>query len=177
MPYHDDASFPFRRSTFGTCCFAVMLVLLMFVVAAAFVNRPAKAQAPVWECWNTQSTGTPPRQSCVDGLVGVKSSTAEASRVISSRANSRLMSVYAINSSATSGYLLVFNATSAPSDGAVTPLDCAPIGPNSYVSINYAPGPGNFYSTGIVAVLSSGADCFTKTSGTVTGFIKGSSLP
>ena len=37
----------------------------------------------------------------------------------------------------------------------------------------YSPGPPAVFSTGIVAVISSAASCFTKTTGVLTGFISG----
>jgi len=83
-------------------------------------------------------------------------------------------SVYATNLTATSGFLLLFNATSAPVDGAVTPVACAPLSANGVASINYAPSPPGVFSTGITAVVSSAATCFTKTTGVITAFISGS---
>lgn len=115
-----------------------------------------------------------PSSNSVIGIVPVVTSTAVASLVIKA-APGNLYSVYATNSSATGGFLLLFNAIAAPSDGTVTPYDCVPIAGTSTSGINYAPNPPKYYSIGIVAVLSTGATCFTKTtSGGVTGFISGS---
>lgn len=83
-----------------------------------------------------------------------------------------LFSVQAVNGTATAGFLLLFNATSAPVDGAVTPLACAPLPASGSVSVVYTPRPAA-YNTGITAVVSSGANCFTKTTGVITGFIGG----
>lgn len=134
------------------------------ILALCFLAAPALAQ-----------NGTlAPSSNAVIGIVPVVSTTAVNTLVIKA-APGNLYSVYATNSSATGGFLLVFNATSAPSDGTVTPFDCVPISGTSASGINYAPNPPKYYSVGIVAVLSSGASCFTKTtSGGVTGFISGS---
>lgn len=61
---------------------------------------------------------------------------------------------------ATSGYVMLFDATAIPSDGAVTPLVCyaAPTALNQPLQIAY-PIP---FKTGIVAVFST-TGCFTKT--------------
>ena len=65
-------------------------------------------------------------------------------------------------------------ATSAPADGAVTPIDCVPLPANGNTAINYAGGgPPEVFSTGITAVVTSAATCFTKTTGVITAFIHG----
>ena len=68
---------------------------------------------------------------------------------------------------------MVVNATSAPADGAITPLDFVPLPANGSASINYNPGPAAAYSTGITAILTSATTPFTKTTGVITGAIKG----
>jgi hypothetical protein len=84
-----------------------------------------------------------------------------------------LLSVYATNLTATAGFLVVLNSTTSPGDGAITPLDCVPLPANGIASINYGPNPSAIYSTGMTAVVSSATTCFTKTTGTITAFIKG----
>src|SRR5438445_515404 len=59
-------------------------------------------------------------------------------------------------------------------DAAVTPLACAPLAPNGIASVSYAPGPPGVFGTGITAVVTSAATCFTKTTGVITAFISGS---
>lgn len=75
-------------------------------------------------------------------------------------------------------WLMVFNATSAPSNGATTAgiaasnmVECIPIGAGSIGGVNYGSGPPAIYSTGITATISSTA-CSTLTLSTV-GFIHG----
>lgn len=74
---------------------------------------------------------------------------------------------------ALSGYLMLFNATSLPGDGAVTPVFCLPIvsnGTNGGASIAW-PLPGKFFSTGITAGFST-TGCFTLTASSAA-FISG----
>jgi hypothetical protein len=106
------------------------------------------------------------------GITPVVSSAAEASHVLKGSAGN-LYGVYATNLTATAGFLVVLNATSAPADGAIAPLACVPLPANSFGSINYTPGPPAVYSTGITAVVTSAATCFTKSTGVITAFIGG----
>lgn len=104
-------------------------------------------------------------------ITPVVSASAEASHVLKAGAGN-LYSVYATNLTATAGYLVVVNLTSAPTDGAITPLDCVPLPAGGVAAIDYSTIPAR-YSTGITAVITSAATCFTKTTGVITGFIKG----
>lgn len=106
------------------------------------------------------------------GITPVVSASAEASHVLKASAGS-LWGVYATNLTATAGFLVVINATSAPGDGAITPLACVPLTANGVASINYMPGPPAAYSTGITAVVTSASTCFTKTTGVITAFLGG----
>lgn len=137
-----------------------------FIIAAlCLISAAASAQS---------GGALAPTSNAVIGIVPVTSASAEASHIIKA-APGNLYSVYVTNSSATAGFILVLNAITVPSDGAVVPLDCVPIAGTSTSGINYAPGPPKVYNVGIVVVISSGANCFTKTtSGGVTGFISAS---
>lgn len=112
-----------------------------------------------------------PSAASTVGIVPVTSASAENSHVLSA-APANLYSVYATNLTATPGYLVVLNLTAKPADGAILPLDCVPLPAYQTASINYS-GPPARYGIGIVAVLSSATTCFTQTTGTITGFIKG----
>jgi hypothetical protein len=105
-------------------------------------------------------------------ITPVVSAAAESSHVLKASAGN-FYSAYATNLTTTAGFLLIFNATSAPADGAVTPLACVPLPASGNGSINNKPGPYQVYSTGITAVVSSAATCFTKTTGVITAFISG----
>jgi hypothetical protein len=65
------------------------------------------------------------------------------------------------------GYLMVFNATSAPADGAVTPTLCIPVAAGQVSALQWA--VGETYSTGITAVMST-TGCFTKTASATAFF-------
>jgi hypothetical protein len=67
-----------------------------------------------------------------------------------------------VTSGATAGFLMTFNSTSAPSDGAVTPINCVAIPTATTLALSWAPQPPERYSTGITAVFST-TGCFTKT--------------
>ncbi|HUA56958.1 MAG TPA: hypothetical protein VMB81_32540 [Candidatus Sulfotelmatobacter sp.] len=120
----------------------------------------------------TNGVAIAPSANAGVGITPVVSTAAEATHVLKASAGN-LYGVYATNLTATAGFLVVLNATSAPADGAITPLACVPLPANSFGSINYAPGPPAVYATGIVAVVTSAASCFTKTTGTITAFIGG----
>lgn len=144
-------------------------VALRLVVALALVlwGRLAHAQqAPA------------PTSSPAIGITG-SIQTGGTSLVIKA-APGNLYSVYATNLTANAGFLIVVNATAAPSPGALTAstvLDCIPLQASDVSSINYAPNPPKVYSVGIVALVSSSsgsAACTTWTTGSITAFISGS---
>lgn len=88
-------------------------------------------------------------------------------------------SVYATNLTATAGFLVGYDAASAPADGALTAglvKDCIPLPANGLASINNQPGPGTYYTTGITYIVTSAATCYTKTTGTITAFISSKAL-
>lgn len=114
-----------------------------------------------------------PSSASSAGITVVVSASAEATHVLKASAGN-LYSVYATNLTATAGFLHIYNATSAPADGAVTPLACVPLPSNGATSINFNPGPPSVYSTGISVAVSSASTCFTKTTGVITAFISGS---
>jgi len=121
----------------------------------------------------TANTIIAPSSSSAIGITPVVSTATEASHILKA-APGNVYSAYAVNHTATTGFLLLLNSISAPADGAVAPLACAFLPPNGVASINYAPGPPGVFSTGITAVVTSAATCFTKTTGAITAFISGS---
>lgn len=92
----------------------------------------------------------------------VISASAEGSHVLKASPGC-LISIYVTNTGL-SGYLMLFNLASIPADGAVTPIECIPVAAGGYQFINFAPQPPEWFSTGIVAVVST-TGCFTKTVG------------
>lgn len=142
-----------------------MMRKLLFALALVLMPLAAAAQqAPV------------PTSSAAIGITAATSTAAEASHIIKA-APGNLYSVYATNITSTAGFLVVVNAATVPGTGALTGatvLDCAALPANGTASISYAPGPPKIYSTGIVALVTSAATCFTFTTGTITAFISGS---
>jgi len=113
-----------------------------------------------------------PTNQITFSLTPVVSTAAEATHILSPNA-ANVYTVYFTNHTATSGYLILIDATAVPSDGAVVPKGCAAFSGNASASINYIPGPMGAFQTGVVAIASSSSSCFTKTTGTVTGFFSG----
>ncbi len=78
--------------------------------------------------------------------------------------------LYQLTSTGTTpSFLMTFNATSVPADGTVAPVDCISTNGLSTATLNFSPGPPEFFSIGIVAALSS-TGCFTKTGLTASFF-------
>lgn len=109
------------------------------------------------------STGT---QRVVQGSVAPVVSTAVESNHVICAGACNLYSGH-VTSGATAGFLMVFNATSAPGDGAVTPAMCVVVPASTTVGIS-APAPISF-STGLTVVYST-TGCFTKTASATAYF-------
>lgn len=92
----------------------------------------------------------------------VVSASAEGSHVLKA-APGALLAIYVTSPAGAAGFILIFNSTTVPADGTVTPIECIPLtaGP-SYAFANFAPQPPEWYSTGISAAYST-TGCFTKT--------------
>ena len=117
-----------------------------------------------------------PSPSASIGIAPVVAGSAVSSSVLKA-SGGNLYGAYATCTSAC--WLMIFNATSLPANGATTAgiasgnlQDCIPVAAGGFVSINYNPGPPEVFSTGITAAISSTA-CGTLTASTV-GFIHGS---
>lgn len=116
----------------------------------------------------TAAVALAPTSSAAGAITPVVSTTTEGSHVLKAGAGNFYSLV--TTTGAASGYVMVFNATSAPVDGAVTPIECVAVAANSTVSIVYSIIPSAF-STGITAVFST-TGCFTKTI-SATAFFSG----
>lgn len=93
----------------------------------------------------------------------IVSTSLEGSHVLKA-SKGNLYSLYVYNAGS-AAFLMTFNATSLPANGAVTPIQCIPVAAANYQYINFAPTPPEYYSTGIVAAISTGANCLTLTVG------------
>jgi len=107
------------------------------------------------------------------GITPNASASAATSAVYKS-APGNLYAAYATNLTATAGFFVTVNATSAPSTGAITPIDCVPLPASGVASISYSPGPPEVFSTGIVALVTSASSCYTYTTGVITAHFHGS---
>ena len=95
--------------------------------------------------------------------------TSACSNLVVSNHPAKLLSLVA-TTGASAGFFMVFDATSAPGDGAVAPAYCW-----STPATTTLAGPWPFpavFSTGITVVFSTGADCYNKTA-SATAFISG----
>ena len=120
-------------------------------LAAMLLAQPVSAQTP--------------------GGTFTQSAAAEATHIFKATPGN-LFSIYATNLTAAVGFLAVVSQATVPADGAIVPLDCVPLPANGNASINFFPGPPTPYQNGIVAILTSAASCFVKTTGVIAGFIK-----
>jgi hypothetical protein len=137
--------------------------------SASSANDLVGISSPLPTGSNTIGAVTPaPSSSSSIAVTPGASSALEASHVLKSSAGN-LYSLYVLTTSA-SGYLMTFNATSAPSNGAVTPVECIPVNAASYAEIDFSGAPPDRYSTGIVAVFSTTGP-FTLTT-SATAFFK-----
>lgn len=93
------------------------------------------------------------------GIAPITSTAAESSHILKA-SSANLYSV--IVTPTVSGYLMVFNAVSAPSDGAVTPAFCIPVSANTSGGVSSKGGIPATLGTGAVVVFSI-TGCFTKT--------------
>lgn len=96
-----------------------------------------------------------------------------ASRLSAKGSGGRLFSAYATSlAGGASGYLMGFDALTEPVDGTLTgaPPLCVPI-VGGRASANYQGIPPLKFNNGLVLVLSSGANCGTKTTSAMTGYI------
>lgn len=116
----------------------------------------------------TNGVNIDPSNASGIGIVPVVSASAEGSHVFCSAACNN-WGLY-VTTGAAAGFLMTFNATSAPADGAVTPVECVQVAATSSAALNFGPGPPDRYSTGMTAVYST-TGCFNKTI-SATAFFK-----
>lgn len=128
---------------------------------------------PVDSATNAQMIGILPTSSASSAVTSITSAAAENNHVLKASAGN-LYGAYAVNLTATAGFLVIINSTTPPADGAITAIDFCTLPANGQCSINYIPGPPNNYSIGITAIVTSAATPLTKTTGTITAIIHGS---
>ncbi len=94
------------------------------------------------------------------------SGAAESNHVVKNVAGN-LYSAYCYSTAA--GLCMVFNSTTVPGDGAVTPIDCFPVSANNFTAHDLSPIPDQ-YGTGISIAFSTGTNCFSKTASATAFF-------
>lgn len=145
-----------------------MIRRLILAAALAFIAAPASAQTFPNPGVNAAPSYVAPSPAPVAGIVPVI--TQSGTSLVAKPSAGNLYSAYAVNTSATAGFIAVINATAVPAAAAaITPQECVPIAGNATAGVNYGSGPADTYTTGIVALLST--SCTTFTAGP-TGFIK-----
>lgn len=101
--------------------------------------------------------------------------TSLAATLVVKAAPGTLYSVYATNlTGGTSGYLVLYNATAAPTPGALTGalvLDCVPFNSLGEAIVSYQGYPAKTFDKGIVALVTSATTCYTYTTGVLTAYI------
>lgn len=102
------------------------------------------------------------------GALAATVTSAVASSVVG-KASAGNMYDWQVTTGAIAGYVMTFNATSAPADGAVTPTQCVAVAANTTVGSSMLSMPER-YSTGAVIVFST-TGCFIKTA-SATAFIR-----
>jgi hypothetical protein len=153
----------------------LLAALVLLISASAF------AQTAVAPCVPTQSAfgGTncvpvtstnlfPVTTSMGSAVTPIVSSALESGHVLKAAAGSLLG--LTVTTSSAAGYMLLFNATSVPGDGAVTPTSCYSVPAGSTVGVYFGSAPLNL-STGISVAFST-TGCFTKTA-SATAFFSG----
>lgn len=122
---------------------------------------------PVTDQYGNNKTVQTPTDSAGAALVSVATAAVASSLVLKASAGN--LYGYNIVAGASAGYLMIFNSTTAPADGAVTPLRCIPVAANA--GIDRAFDIPRRFSTGIVLVFSTTGP-YTKTA-SATAFLGG----
>lgn len=114
------------------------------------------------------ATAIAPNSAAGSALTAVPSTAVETGHVIKASAGN--LYGFEVTSGASAGFIMVFNSTTVPADGAVTPVKCYVIAANATVAVQFSPTPLRL-STGVTLVFST-TGCFTKTA-SATAFISG----
>lgn len=148
--------------------------ILLFIAGAKATSYPIwpGLMAGVADYQGNQfSTVNPfPASLAYSSTTPIVSTSVESSHVF--KASAGLALGFAVTSGATPGYLMVFNATTPPSDGSVLPVKCLYVPANQTIGLSPDPGAAAWlFSAGITTVFSS-TGCFTKTA-SATAFFSG----
>lgn len=173
---------------------AIAAIGLTLLPSAVFAQSSAQPVLPgtlttsgctagVTTCYIPYSASNPlpvttsPTADATAGVTPVVAGSSASSAVLKAAAGN-LYSAY-VTTGATQGWLMVFNATALPSNGATTAgtasgnmQECIYAPANTTTAISFNPGPAEPYTIGITAAFSS-TGCGTLTA-SATAFIHGS---
>lgn len=141
---------------------------LNYIFNGTSIDRKRSIQGADQTGLGITAVATSPNSNINTSITPIISTSVESSHILKASAGN--MYRVRITSGAVAGFLMLFNATSAPSDGAVTPQSCSIVPANSTVEIDHGGIPDRF-AIGITAVFSS-TGCFTKTA-SATAMIEG----
>lgn len=138
-------------------------------LAAALLAAPVLLAKQYHNTDGTISTGAV--GEALDGsatILPIASTAAESNHVM--KASAGTLYAFQAATGASSGFVMFFDATVAPGDGAVTPALCYGIAATSQVSQSWTVGPAVAFASGITMVFSTGATCFSKTASATAYF-------
>lgn len=140
-------------------------------IACAYNSTPptlTTGQAGWVQCDSTGHLTITTIQPITGGAIAFASTAAESNRVIKATPGS--LNALTITIGATSGYVMLFNATALPANGAVTPAWCMRIiSDGTAASMAVAFPAAQPFSTGITAGFST-TGCYTLTASATAAF-------
>jgi hypothetical protein len=114
------------------------------------------------------ASAPPAAYNAANGLAPVFTSVTAGGLVL--KASPALLYGLNITASTSSGFLMIFNSTTVPADGTVTPVRCLPVNAGAGLELSWRDMPLTLTVGASVAFSSTG--CFTKTA-SATAFIAG----
>lgn len=143
-------------------------------VTSSIYDPSSSATAPYYLTVNSDgsinvNSSPAPSSASTIGVAPVASTAAESGHILKAAAGNLYALGVTIKSGPGTGNVLVFNSTTVPADGAVTPLKCFAIGFTDG-SMDYTKTIPSYFGTGISVAYSSAASCFTKTASATAYF-------
>lgn len=137
----------------------ILSLAIFFTAATAFAQQPV-----------VPTTASPAPSSNSGSPAITPKISLSGDTLVAKAAPGYLYHAQVVSLTATAGFILLFNATSEPADGAVTPVWCKRIAASGEAEID-PPFPLNL-TIGVVISVSSGSDCSTKTTGVISATIE-----
>ena len=145
--------------------FLIVLMTCLLITGSASAQSTAQQVLPGYLTIN----GCPstPLTPCYKYSTNpVNSAAGEASHVFLNKPGT--LYGFSVTSGASAGYVLIYNLTAAPVDGAVTPVACYALPASQTIGVAFTPLPLNM-TVGITAVFST-TGCFSQTSSATAFF-------